>query len=205
MEDYMRKFLVFLLLLLSTFAYVNADEYLLFSGKCGEYNDVWKNMNERDYALKYDDENDVFYLRTADWINNAWIHLSWNDIAKLRTILEKYFEWEKLAIEKKVKLEKELPNATIATKVTWKYGDDWYSARNFQLSFVFFSQSESRHQLVLMTSKATGSNQFVTYKIDGYYFDSNQVKQFYDALGDNAIKEKIKEFKNNKEKESLFN
>ena len=105
----MKKPLIIALLLILSFAYINADEHLLFSGKCGEYNSVWKNLNEKDYAIKYDDKDNVFYFRTADWINNAWIYLTWEDVAKLRKNLEKYFEWEKIAIENKVTIEKKLP------------------------------------------------------------------------------------------------
>ncbi len=201
----MKKKIIGILLFLLSLMYINADEYLMFTGKCYEYNSLLKNLTDEEYAIKYDDESDIFYLRTADWINNAWIHLSWNDLAKFRKNIEKYFEWEKIAIEQKTELEKQLPDATITTKITWKYGDDWYSAKNFVLSFIFFSQSVTRHQFVLTTSKATGSNQFVTYKIDGFYFDKNQIQQLYDALNEETLKKQIADFKKAKEKESLFN
>ena len=201
----MKKLIIFLALVLILITQATANEHLLFTGKCYEFNDLIKEFSSEEYAIKYDDKDDIFYLRTSDWINNAWIHLTWNDLAKLRMNLEKYFEWEKLAVEKSVKLEKALPNSEISTKVTWKFGDDWYSAWYFTLNFTFYSQNTSRHQLVLTSSKATGSNQFVTYKIDGYYFDKKHVQQLYDAINEEALKKQVAEIKKNKEAETLFN
>lgn len=201
----MKKKLIGIILLLFSIFYINADENLMFSGKCYEYNSFLKGFVDKEYAIKYDDESDIFYLRTSDLLNNAWIHLSWNDVSKLRKNMEKYFEWEKIATEQKAEIEKQLPDSTITTKVTWKYGDNWYSANSFNLSFVFFSQDITRHQFVLSTSKATGSNQFVSYKIDGYYFDKEQVQELFDAINEENIKKQISDFKKNKEKEALFN
>lgn len=201
----MKKLILCFVIFLGLSLYANADEYLLFTGKCYEYNSIGKSLSNKDFALKYDDESDVFYLRTSDWMNDAWIHLSWKDLDKLRKIFEKYFEWEKLAVEKQITLEKEIPDSTIKTKVTWEFGDNWYSDKNFILGFIFFSQSSTRHQLVLQTSKAIGSNQFVTYKIDGYYFDKHQVQIFLDSIDEEKIKKQIEKFKKDKEQKDLFN
>lgn len=198
--------IIFFVILLLCAYNVFADEHLLYSGKCYKFNDVLKTSDDADYAIKYDDEDDVFFLRIDDWINKAWIHLTRNDIAKLRKNIEKYFEWEKLAVEKAVKLEKDLPDSTINTEVTWKFGDDWQSAMGLNVYFVFFSQNTTRHQLVLYSSKATSyKNQFITYKMDDLYFDKNQVQQLYNAIKEETLSKQLEEIKKNNEIKNIFN
>ena len=198
--------IIFFVILLLCAYNVFADEHLLYSGKCYIFNDVLKTSDDADYAIKYDDEDDVFFLRIDDWINKAWIHLTRNDIAKLRKNIEKYFEWEKLAVEKAVKLEKDLPDSTINTEVTWKFGDDWQSAMGLNVYFVFFSQNTTRHQLVLYSSKVTSyKNQFITYKMDDLYFDKNQVQQLYNAIKEETLSKQLEEIKKNNEIKNIFN
>ncbi len=201
----MKKFFIGLVLLTGFIVSANAKEHLFFQGKYGEYNEYSKSLTLEDYAIKYDDEEDVFYLRTSDWMNNAWTFLTRDDLAQLRKNFEKYFEWEKLAVEKQTTIEKEIPDSKINTRVVWEFGDDWYSYKGFTLSFIFFSQDANRHQLVLLSNKATSSNQFVTFQIEGFYFDKSQIQELYDAISEENIEAKIKEIQNQKDMEDLFN
>ena len=182
-----------------------ADEHVIFKGKCGEYNDVWKTMNDQDYQIRYDDEEEVFYFVSSDWISTSWIYLTRNNLAKLRTIFEKYFEWETTAVQNKVKLEKEIPDSKITQRVTWKWGDDWYSATGLVISFTFFSQNETRHQLVLSTNKVSSSNMFIDFNIEGFYFEKDQVRAFYNAISESNITKELETIKKDKATESLFN
>ena len=172
-----------------------SNEYLLFTGKTNKYNELLKDFTNVDYAIKYDDQKDIFYFQIPDWLDTAWIHLSWKDMQQLRKNFEKYFEWESVAIKNEAEIKKDLPDTTITTNITWNSGDNWYYDKNFVLNFVFFSQSKTYHQLVLHTSKATGSNRFATYKIDGFYFDKSQVQKLYDGIEENKLKEQVQNFK----------
>ncbi|MBR5965408.1 MAG: hypothetical protein IK015_04770 [Treponema sp.] len=201
----MKKTIIYFWLIISSIFCVYTKEYLLFSGKTNKYNDLLKGFTDAEYAIKYDDEDDILYFQVPDWLDTAWIHLTWNDLSKFRKNIDKYFEWEKLAVKNKAELEKELPDSTIKTTVTWNRGDNWYKDKNFELSFRFFSQNPTYHQLVLYTSKATGSNRFVTYKIDGFYFDKSQLQQLLDATNETVLKAQIEKLKKEKEKEDLFN
>lgn len=200
----MRKKLLSILFLLSSLFYLYSNEYLLFTGKTNKYNELLKDFTNVDYAIKYDDQKDIFYFKIPDWLDTAWIHLSWKDMQQLRKNFEKYFEWESVAIKNEEEIKKDLPDSTITTNITWNSGDNWYYDKNFVLNFVFFSQSKTCHQLVLHTSKATGSNRFATYKIDGFYFDKSQVQKLYDGIEENKLKEQVQNFKKEKEKENLF-
>jgi hypothetical protein len=201
--DMKRTYFFAIMVLMGSFVFPN--EHTIFSGKCGEYNDAWKTLNDQDYQIRYDDEEDVFYFVSSDWISTSWIYLNRTDIAKIRIIFEKYFEWEITAVQNKVKLQREIPDSKIIQRVTWKWGDDWYSANDLILNFTFFSQSETRHQLILATNKVKSSNMFINFSIEGFYFDKEQVRSFYNAISDANITKALDDIKKNKAAESLFN
>lgn len=197
---------ILILVLCCLICSVFAGEYTLYSGKCSEYNSIFENLIDKDFQIRYDDENNQFYFYISDWINTAWIVLSKEDLILMCKNFNKYFEWEKLAIEKSTKLGKELPESKIKTKVVWKFGDEWCNSDGFDLNFMFFSQNTTRHQLVLYSNKVSASrNQFITYKIDGLYFDLYQVKDFYEALDESKLDIQIQKIKSDKEIENLFN
>jgi hypothetical protein len=153
----------------------------------------------------YDDEEYAFSFVTQSFMSNGLMFLNSNDMSKLRDNLNKYLEWEELAITKSVKIEKSLPNSTIKNKVGWSFGDDTYVAMNFELKFTFFSQSESRHQLVISSNNVEAlSNKFIDYKIEPIYLDHIHVTSFLNGVSEANINQLIEERSKNKEVEELF-
>jgi hypothetical protein len=201
----MKRIYFFAIFMMVMCRVVFPDEHTIFTGKCREYIDALEMFNDKDYRIRYDDEDDVFYFVSSDWISSSWIDLSRNDLAKLRRTFEKYFEWEAIAVENKVELEKEIPDSEITQRVVWKWGDDWYSSNGLILNFTFFSQSESRHQLILSTNKVGSSNMFIDFSIDGFYFEKEQVRAFYNAILEENITKALEDIEKNKAAESLFN
>lgn len=202
----MKKIITILLIGLFASIGVFATEHRLYAGKCYQYNEVMKGLIDADYAIKYEDDDDSFYFQSADWMQTAWILLSKEDLAKLRANIEKYFEWEKLAVEKEAELNKQLPNSAIVTKVIWNSSDEWYTSNGFSLSFTFLSQSKTNHQFVISSNKVTSTtNEFMDYKLEDCYFSKDQVQALYDTINEEAIEKQIAEIKKNKEVDSLFN
>ena len=198
-------FIVFGFVFLATFNAV-ADEYALYTGNAYTYNDVWKNLDETQFQIKYDDSEKVYYLFTADWMNKIWIYLSDNDLQTIRNVIAKYQDWVKIAKEKNAEINKEVPNSTIRTKVVWKFGDDWYSSSRFILSFSVLSQNSQRHELVISSNKVTSSsNQFVDVKLDTLYFEEKDVIDFLAGINENKISELKIEHNKKKESQDLFN
>ena len=133
------------------------------------------------YAIIYETDNNQYYLVITDYRYEGWIHLNYENIVTLRYILNKYLEWESMAIEKQVAIEKDIPDSQISTEVSWfwwlgffnapdhsldysqdrslgndgnyNFNDVEYSANHFNLDFVFFSPNENRHQLVITSNK----------------------------------------------------
>ena len=57
----MRKFILFLLLILFIIN-LKADEYMIFIGNAYTYNDLFQEMSESQFGIKYDDEKQIFYF-----------------------------------------------------------------------------------------------------------------------------------------------
>lgn len=184
-----------------------ADEYSIFKGNAYTYNNVWKNLDETQFLIKYDDEKNIYYLFTEDWINKIWICLSEDDLQTIRNTIAKYQDWVKIAKENQVEIYKEIPNSSIKTKVLWLYGeDDWYSASGLVLSFNLLSQNTQRHQLVITSNKVeSNSNEFIDVKLESLYFDETEAQELLNGINTEKIEAAKKEYNKKKEVQDLFN
>jgi len=183
-----------------------SEEYVLFGGEAYNFNEYIESMSRVNYHMKYDDEYKVYYLFLSDYSNSVWIELHDKEMNLLRNNINKYYEWEKLAVEKQVKLEKELPNSSFITNVTWETLDKWYSSNFLNLNFIFFSQNINRHQLVIYTNKVESTeNEYIDWKMEDLYFDKNDVDYLYENIKVESINNFIKKHEEQKNTESLFN
>jgi len=136
----------------------------------------------------------------------SFVYISESDIVSLRKTIDKYLEWEALAVEKQVTLEKAIPDSTISGPVVFRFGDDWYSASALELYFSFLSQNENRHQLVINSNKVESrTNSFIDYKIETLYLDKEQVLLFKDGISEEAFTKKLDDFEDQKDVDSMFN
>lgn len=201
----MKKARILLVSIFILFSSVYADEYVIYSGSSYQYNEILKGFTSSQFLIKYSDEEKVFYLFTSDILNKTWITITENDLEKLRSILNKFIEWEKIAIEKQIIIDKDIPESTIRTEVTWKYGDDWYSNSNFEIYFLALSQNEKRHQLVIHSNKVESSkNEFITSKLDALYLDIEQVISLFNGIGKEQVNRIFEERLKSKKNQDLF-
>lgn len=184
-----------------------ADEYSIFTGNAYTYNRVWKKLDETQFLIKYDDEENIYYLFTVDWLNKIWIYLSEDDLQTIRNTIAKYQDWVKIAKENSVEIDKEIPNSSIRTIVSWLYGDDdWYSASGLVLSFSAFSQTTQRHQLVITSNKVESySNEFIDVELEPLYFDESEAQELLNGISTEKIEAAKEEHNKKKEAQDLFN
>lgn len=202
--DRIRMFVAVLVLCLVCVV-ASSDEYVISLVDCYTYNDVWKNLDQKQIAFKYDDEADDFYLQVPGMFETAWIIIHPHQLDSLRAVLKKYFEWEQKAVENAVKIEKDIPDSRIMTDVTWKFGDDWYHGKTLFLYFRFLSQSVTRHQLIIRSDKVNStSNQFIDYKLETLYLDKDQVLGLAEGIRQDFIDQKIEEHNKKKKVEDMF-
>ena len=202
----MKKNLIVMLMVLLVSFTVMADEYSLFTGNAYTYNDLSKSLDKTQFLIKYDDSENTYYLFTADWMNKIWIYLSEKDLQTIRDAITKYQDWVKIAKEKQVEIDKNIPDLTIKTKVTWQFGDSWYSSSGMTLKFSVLSQNSQRHELVISSNKVTSStNKFVDVKLDPLYFEEAEAADFLTSLDEKNLTKIKEEYNKKKEAKDLFN
>lgn len=195
--------LVFLFCLLSFGAFGN--EYVFYRGTCYQYNKVFENFDRHDFMVKYDTERDLYYWVLPNYFTIEFLILDSSCIDQLRINIDKYFEWNDLAKEKQVKLEKQLPNSEIRVGYMGQSGDSVYSSFNFTLKFSFLSQNTYEHQLVISAdSVPSDQNEYFSCSMDELYFSYEQVKDLYDAFSEEGIASKKKEFQDQEDIEDMF-
>ena len=201
----LKKLLIFVITLF-ILCPIFSEEIDIYHGTASTYNTILKDLYDSDYAIRYETDNEHYYLVTSDYLNQGWIFLNHENIVTLRYILNKYLEWESMAIEKQVAIEKDIPDSRISTKVSWLYGDDYYNSNHFNLYFVFFSQNENWHQLVIKSNKAESSkNEYIDYKLDSLYLNKENVLDLLNSISDKSIEIVINDYNNLQNIEDDFN
>lgn len=202
----MKRFFWAICLIFAGLISLHADEYVVYSGSAYQYNEFLKGFSDAKFLIKYSDDEEVFYLYTSDVFNKAWINISSEDLEKTRKTIGKYLDWVKIATEKQVEIDKEIPESEIQTSISWKFGDDWYSSDSFKLNFHAFSQNIQRHQLVISSNKVESDrNEFVSIKLDTLYLDQDQAAEFLSGIDPETVKKIIAEHDSKQKNQELFN
>lgn len=202
----MRKIIFIIFALVYSCFSINADEYLIYQGSAYQYNDFLKGFVDAQFLIKYDDEEEIYYIFTSDIFNDIWIDITSEQLAAIRSTVSKFIDWEKIATDKQVEIDKQIPDSEIDTSITWKYGDDWYFGSNFKIYFSAFSQNTERHQLVISSNKVDSKkNKYISAKLDTLYLDIDQVLSFDNGINQGKIQEIINEHNKMKKNQDLFN
>lgn len=193
---------VLLLLCLSTFAL--AEDIELGRLQANEYNEFLKNQVEKDIMIRYDTETKEAYLVTKDIFGFAVMRINEAQMPFVDEALAKYQDWNAKAIAKKVKLDKEI--GELSFPYSWQFGDSWNNADSDPLvSFRFFSQQPTRHQLCFVFPRLTSSsNQFITKTPETLYFDADQVIQLRTLLSKKHLEKTLHEHAKQKKIDDEF-
>ncbi len=182
----------------------NANIHTLYTGNCYEYTDFFGFISHN-FTLIYDDNTKLIKLRTSGNIKKAYVDLQWYDIRQINKSLEKYFEWETIAVENEVELDKDLPGSPIKTKVNWDELDCYYSSSNFLIDLIFLSMDKQHHCFFMVSSKVSGPYNVSSFSFK-FIFDKNQAEDFYKGINEQNLKNQIAEIEKQKEKsKELFN
>lgn len=129
------------------------------------------------------------------------------NIKDFRSVCEKFYEWEKIAIDNKAEITKEMP-ITINTMAMWthSYDEDRVGMGYGNFKFTFFSQSPTRHQLVISTSdiKDQLSYNLYPHTLENLYFNKNDVDFLYKEISEENIQKQLEIVKQKQDVESLF-
>ena len=153
-------------------------------------------------TLSYDDEQLIGgkpVLRTmrSPYLNDAvQIELSKNELKKFTALIDKYFEWNKIAIENNVTNNKSLGDVSV--HLSLHLGDEWVDW-DTSMNVSFFSQNTTRHQLLLRFQTLEYADGWVKYKHNPNYFDFEDVtllkKLLQPELAQKIVEESIEKQK----------
>ncbi|GMO69910.1 MAG: hypothetical protein Ta2A_18350 [Treponemataceae bacterium] len=181
---------------------MNSQGYTLFFGKLSKYNTIGNRLIEQDYKLISFYEEDELYFFTKYVASDSWIKLDKMALETLKKVFPKYLEWEAKAIDEKVKIQKDIPDSNINTSVFWKaiLDNSWRMGTDLNLTSTFFSQSESRHQLVIETNEILAAfSESDKFKLQ-LYFDKEQVIELQNAISEQSLADGFAKAKEDLEK-----
>ena len=201
----MKNLLIALSLLISL-PTLAQDEIILGVVSANEWNDVFDNFNDKSFAVKYNPEKSKYYIKVDDWMNKAWVHFSPKEIESMRSVLNKFKEWNDIAISNSTEIEKEIPGGRYQCNVSWNAADNWYFSSGYMdVRFKIFSQSTKRHQLIMYSSKVSSTeNEYIDFKMPTLYLDLSDVLEFEAVISEKNIQSKLNEYNSNKSKDDLF-
>ena len=191
--------------MISTVA-VAQDELVLGQVTAWEWNDVYNQMTEKSFLVKYNPKKSKYYFKVDDWMNKAWIHFSQKEVESMRGVIDKYQEWSDIASENNTKIEKDIPNGLYRCNVSWNAGDNWYFSSGYMnVNFKIFSQSTKRHQLIISSSKVSSTeNEYIDFKMPTLYLDLAHAEELKQIISQENIEAKLGAYNKEKANEDLF-
>ncbi len=183
-----------------------SQQITVIDAKGYHYNDILKQMIECDLSVRYDEQTRKTYLYIGEAITTTAYTLEESDVDSLNIIFDKYFKWEKQANEMKVKIEKNIKD--ISLEGWFKYGNgEWSNSKikNCIFRSLFFSQSESNHQLVFQFGKITDyNNEYSDHTPENVYLSKSQVLSLRKGFSKEYLDSILKKQKEKDKVEDLF-
>ncbi len=157
------------------------------------------NFIMQNIELLFNNEDGTFLLGD----DNGLLEFTVEDIKHLKAVLEKYLNWEEIAVTNQVEIYKEIPESIFDTKILYKKkNNDEYIKENIIFKMLFYSVNENEHYLVIegrMFEKRTFG-----LLDEPYYISKNSVIEIYDSINEENIEKYIEEYENRIKIEELF-
>lgn len=192
----MKKLISMLILALVVGSGLFASQYVYYEGTCGQV--ISGKQSNVKYQLRYDDETeDLIFVREVGKSLTTFFITKAN-IDNLRKAIEKYNEWESIAIQNEKTLQKDIPDVGFTTsELLSVYGVN--RQHSVDIYFTFFSQNVENHQIVIRGNKKSGA-------MEDYYFSKGQANKLFEAISEAKLQEFKEALKAQKENEdSMFN
>ena len=177
-----RKSILLLCVLFAATASVQAEELEMGVVKYQYFSKLSNQLEDGVLRVIYDDQADGFILFLAKASGTVKIRITPADVDKLRANLEKYVEWEKLAVANQVELKKPLPNSGIAGPAEWDEKSVKYSAPAVALSFDFLSRTKMLNLLQIGANSVKSTDGSATLALDIMYLDKPAAFAFENVI-----------------------
>ena len=201
----MKRIVIVLVYFIIIIIQVSSDEYQICLIEAEQYVNEYLGSYDSGFMIKYDDIDDLYFFVAIGYYGNGWVELQDSDIEKLRNICEKYFEWNKLAIEKQATIEKDIPDSLICSPVTFEFGPNWYYATDFELHFVFSSVTSDKHILKISSNNVkSDENRMISFGFSEYSLNYDSVVSFIEGISEDSIQKVKNDYEKQKAVENLF-
>lgn len=153
-------------------------------------------------TISYNEEEAVFYLNVNEGYETVAMMLSKEELAVLIGLMRKFIEWNDLAIEKQVTLDKEI--GTFRDHLFWTYGGDWHAGWS-DFSCKFVSGSVNIHFMSIFSSKAVSlQNEYVTKMMKPWMFTKAVAERFIEAVSPGNVEATLAKARKQSEIEAMF-
>jgi hypothetical protein len=199
-----RKSILLLIVLVAATASAMAEELEMGVVKYQYYSKLSNQLEDGVLRVIYDDQADNFILFLARASGTVRMRIAPADVDKLRANLEKYVEWEKLAVANQVELKKPLPNSAITGPAEWDEKSAKYAAPAITLSFDFLSRTKMLHILQLGANAVKSADGASTLALDIMYLDKPAAFAFEKVIAEKNVAAKRKALADQKAVQGLF-
>ena len=198
----MKTFIIVLALLTSS---AFSDDTYLSSLKHLNFSDGLNKMIERFTVIRYNDSTKNYSIYFQESLGSTIIDLDSAKIDTLTSFLEKYVEWNKKASSMKVKLDKKIGSMS-SVGPAWILGSNWHFAKECTVTFGFFSQSTSRHQVYISFSTMYDKyNKYSKHRPKTVYLTYTQAKKLLKAFSSKELRKFESKLAGSKKISSQFN
>ena len=205
----MKKLIFSLLVLVGLAAALPADELWL-----GEVPFVNMSADSKDtFIIKYETEKDEYYIQTSDWLGVSKVIFNNEQFEAFRGAISKVQDWSKLAKEKRVEVEKEIPDSNIEANAEWTWGVNKYRNAGWdklKFKFLFNSAINNDNEIVsilfIVAPKITSSyDEDVTYSFPLALLSDNEINTFMNVISQENIDKVLKKHEESEKAAELFN
>lgn len=189
------------------------DYITIRNGKCGVYNSILNRMIDTDYVTQYHDSygmknifgtSDILFIVVETTMGNCYIPLIDSALDDFRSAIDKYFEWEKIAMQNNVTTNKDISEINIPV-VMFYFGNEAHIAKNLNLTVNMRSVSEKEHYMTIITNSPTStSNQFITFNLDRLFFSKSEAGHLRDSISTDSVNNAKEKLRKKRETDSLF-
>ena len=201
----MKKSLL-ILLLLFLISSLFATEYKIADLSCSSIEEYTDFLVPTTIEIKYEtDMKDQYLFKYKD----TYYCFIEETVSQLRSVCEKYFEWEKIAIDNKAEIKKEIP-IRIKTIALWSLlSNNETCMGQGEIYFTFYCQGANDYRLVMASTKIKDIfheyNLYANVTLEDLVFSKKDVENMYKSISEENLK-KQKELANEKRAvEDLFN
>ncbi|MBR2281576.1 MAG: hypothetical protein IJ863_03020 [Spirochaetales bacterium] len=151
-----------------------------------------KYYTDETMKIRYEDETNDYMFYVSDSYQTIWMVFTEEDLNIMRNTAQKALEWQKVALENKVEVSKEIPNSQLSMKIAEKSGSSFYSG-SYKVPVRFnFVSTEGAGLTVLMLvggSTTASSNKYIDLEFVGQWI--MDIQGFADAISEKTISEAI--------------